>query len=168
LAGAGFALVLLVLAGVAIRDLIVRAGWVPGHEWLGGAAHWGANENWQAWMWVLVAALLFAGLAMVWLAVKPRRHRYLAVGDASANGNAEQRWTRPGDIARRCSAVVAEQAGVDAVSTHYGRRKVTVTVTGDHGVVDTDVIGQAVRGVLASLGLDPKVAITVTDGRGVR
>lgn len=162
LAGAGFGLVLLVLAGVAIRDLIVRAGWVDGQEWLGGVAHWGAGQNWQAWMWVLVAVLLVAGLAMVWLAVKPRRHRYLAVGDG------RQHWTRPGDIARRCSAVVADQAGVDAVSTHWGRRTVTVAVTGDAGIVDTGLVGQAVSSVLESVELNPKVKIKVTDGRGTR
>lgn len=162
LAGAGLALILLVLAGVAIRDLIVRAGWVDGTEWLGGATRWGANENWHGWMWVLVAGLLITGLWMLWVAVKPRRHRYVAAGGERLL------WTRPGDIARRCSAVVADQAGVDAVSTRYGHRKVVVTVTGDRSAVDTEAIEQAVRGVLDSVRLHPKVTIKVTEGRGTR
>ncbi|WP_298442340.1 DUF6286 domain-containing protein [Gordonia sp. (in: high G+C Gram-positive bacteria)] len=166
LAGAGLGLVLLVLAGIAIRDLIVRAGWISGDEWLRGATDWGTRTGWQAWMWALVVALLVAGLGLLWLAVKPRKHRYVAVGQ---QGPRTTTWTRPLDVARRCSSAVGELAGVDAVSTVYGRRKVVVVITAAEGVIDTGAVAQTVTEVVEPLtGHAPKVKVRVRGGRSAR
>lgn len=145
-AGAVLALALLVLAGLAIRDLAVRAGWLSGDEWLRGATHWGASTGWQTWMWLVAVLAVLAGVALLWTAVRPRRHDYVGYGDDGVM------WTRPRDIARRCSAAASALPGVDGAVTHYGRRKVTVTVAGDRGVIDRAAVTEAVEEVVHGFG----------------
>lgn len=158
LAGGILGLALLVLAGIAIRDLIVRAGWIHGHEWLRGATHWGTHSGWKAWMWPVAVAAILAGLAMVWSAVKPRPRPYLGIGDD------EVLWTRPRDIARRCSAAVKDLPGVDGATTLYGGRKLTVTVAADPAVDEAAVV-RAVQPVLTTLRLSPKIKVKMVRSR---
>lgn len=148
-AGTVLALLLLVLAGLAIRDLAVRAGWLDGDEWLRGATHWGTGVGWQTWMWPVAVLVILIGLVLLWSAVRPRRHDYVGYGDSSGDGVI---WTRPRDIARRCSAAAGALPGVDGAVTHYGRRRVTVTVAGEAAAIDTAAVTQAVEGVVDRFG----------------
>ncbi|MFT4088338.1 MAG: DUF6286 domain-containing protein, partial [Gordonia sp. (in: high G+C Gram-positive bacteria)] len=160
-AGAVVALGLLALAAIAIRDLTVRAGWVHGTEWLRGATHWGADAQWRGWMWPVTVVLIIAGLLLLWLAVKPRTHRYVSLG-----GHDTVLWTRPGDIARRCSAAVRAIPGVREAHTVYSRRRVRVTVDAVSGMVDEATVTAAVQEALApwrdsSDATPPKVKVTL-------
>ncbi|MFT3660441.1 MAG: DUF6286 domain-containing protein [Gordonia sp. (in: high G+C Gram-positive bacteria)] len=153
--GALLGLLLLVLAGIAIRDLVVRAGWVDGPEWLRGAAHWSTDVGWHGWTWAVAAALIAVGLGMVWSAVKPRRRNHLPVGASGVL------WTLPRAVARRCSAAVADVPGVDRAVTLVGRRTVTVTVSGDPDVVDVESVTTTARAVLDGLGITSRVTVKV-------
>lgn len=162
LVGAILGVLLLVLAGLGIRDLIVRAGWLHGPEWLRGATHWGTGVGWQGWMWVVAVLLILAGAGMLWSSVQTRRRTYLSVGRGGVL------WTRPRAVARRCSAAAGALPGVDRAVTVVGRRTVAVNVFGSPAAVDADAVRAAVQRVLDGLGLTAKVKVkirsTVTRG----
>ncbi|NMO02079.1 hypothetical protein HH308_12740 [Gordonia sp. TBRC 11910] len=154
LAGALIGLGLLGVAAIALRDLTVRAGWVTGSEWLRTVPRWTDRLTWQAWMWPAAIGLIVVGLAMVWLSIRPRRKEYDAVPAAAGL------WTRPADIARRCSSVARTQPGVATASTVVGRRKVRVTV-GSGGPVDVIAVERAVKAELAQAGTQQRVSVRV-------
>ncbi|GAB18937.1 hypothetical protein GOEFS_070_00210 [Gordonia effusa NBRC 100432] len=151
LAGLG----LLGLAGVAVHDLIIRAGWVGGTEWLTAATGWVDRLTWQSWMWPASIGLVFVGLGLLWLSIRPRRKEYTAISGGRGL------WTRRSDIARRCSSVAAAKAGSASASTVVKRRKVTVTL-GARGPVDTVAVQEAVAAELAEIGARQRVSIKLT------
>ncbi|MFW0792056.1 hypothetical protein [Gordonia sp. CPCC 205333] len=151
LTGLGF----LALAGVAVHDLIIRAGWVAGTEWLGAATGWVDRLTWQSWMWPAAIGLIIVGLGLLWLSIRPRRKEYSAISGGRGL------WTRRSDIARRCSSVAAQKSGSASASTVVGRRKVTVTL-GARGPVDTVAVQEAVAAELAEIGARQRVSIKVT------
>ncbi|MFT4127339.1 MAG: DUF6286 domain-containing protein [Gordonia sp. (in: high G+C Gram-positive bacteria)] len=150
--GVPLGVALLALAGVGIHDLLVRAGWVGGDEWLMLAAHDLAGLTWASWMWAGAAALALVGLWLVWLAVKPRSHSHLRLTDH------EVVWTRPGDIARRTSAAICDLPGVTDASTAIGRRRARVTVKAGADV-DRAVLDAVARETVAVLERPPQVRI---------
>ncbi|MEP9393383.1 hypothetical protein ABLE92_23430 [Gordonia sp. VNQ95] len=150
--GSIIGLLLVGLAAVGIRDHIVRFGWITGNPWLGDAATWIAHSTWQGWMWPAAIGLVVVGLAMLWLAIKPRRKSHVSLGDHRVM------WTRRGDVARRVSASLLAVAGVEHATTVVGRRtaRVTVTTTGD---VDTAALIAQGRSAVASLKRPPRIKI---------
>ncbi|AZG48719.1 DUF6286 domain-containing protein [Gordonia insulae] len=152
-------LVMLGLVVVVIRDLLIRIGWVSGSEWLHAAADWVAGIRWWNWMWALAIGLVLVGVAMIWLAVRPRRRTHLSLSGY------EVMWTRRGDLARRCSAAVSTMPGVDHASTVVGRRKVTVTVTA-HDAVDGDEIDRVVGAVLSAVAEPFRATVKLSSRRG--
>lgn len=141
------------VAVIAVRDLLVHIGWLDGAEWLHSAADWIADISWWEWMWPAAIGLVVAGLVMLWIAVKPRRRTHISLAGY------EVMWTRPGDVARRCSAVVADLPGVENATTVVGRRRARVTVTTrDDAVSRADVV-HAVEHVLA--GVDRRMTAKV-------
>lgn len=122
IAGAVLGLALLVLCGVAIRDLVVKAGWTDGDPWLGRAAHDAVETPWQGWMWAAAIACLVIGLALLAAAVKPRRPTHMRLADHDVM------WTRRVDVARRASAAAESISGVDHATTVVTRQKAKCTV----------------------------------------
>lgn len=150
--GSLLGLLLLGLAGVVIRDFIVRFGWIHGTQWTDNVAQSIATSTWQPWMWAVAVVLVIVGVAMLWLAVKPRRRTHTALGDHQVM------WTRRGDVARRCSASLLAVPGVEHATTVVGRRraKVTVTVSGD---VDTARLQEQATLAVSPLKNPPRVKI---------
>lgn len=163
IAGAGVGLLLIALGAVAIRDIAVRADWLDGREWSISAAEWIADLHWQEWMWPAAAGLVIVGLLLLWIAVKPRRRSHLRLA-------APDMWTRPGDLARRCSAAVTELPGVYDADTIVTRRKVKSTVHGRTGVVDRDQIAATLTDVVSVLESPSRVVVRLRfrDGRKIR
>lgn len=145
IAGAALGLAFIALGAVAVRDIAVNANWLDGRAWSVTAA---------------VGAILL-GLFLVWIAIKPRRrtHLELAGGDGM--------WTRPGDVARRCSAAVSDLPGVLDADTVVTRRKMTCTVGVRTQVADRALIETTVDSVAADLQSPPRVVVRLRE-RGTR
>lgn len=152
-------LALLALCAVAIRDLIVAAGWISGDSWTRTAADWVADISWYDWMWPAAVGLIIAGLLLLYVAVKLRRRTYVNVGPYGVM------WTRRGDVARRCSAAVAAIPGVEHATTVVGRRKATVTVTTGDTPVDRAEIKQVAENAVDVLAKRPRVKVRVVSRR---
>lgn len=141
------------LAVVAVRDPLVYLGWLDGAGWLHSAAQWLADIEWWEWMWPAAIALVVVGLWMLWVAVKPRRRTHISLVGY------EVLWTRRGDVARRCSAVVGDLPGVENATTVVGRRRAKVTVTTHGNTVDRAEIARVVDAVLD--GVEPHMTSKV-------
>ncbi|MFW0785094.1 DUF6286 domain-containing protein [Gordonia sp. CPCC 206044] len=152
------------LAVIAVRDLIVRAGWLGGEGWLAAAARWVADLRWWAWMWPAAIAAVIVGSMFLWLAVAPRKRTHLSLAGHQVM------WTRRGDVARRCSAVVSELPGVEHATTVVGRRTVKVTVAARAEVGEPTAVRATVDDVVSILEkpLRSKVKIVDRHGGGVR
>lgn len=150
---------LLGVCAVAIRDLIVAAGWISGDSWTRAAADWIGDLRWYEWMWPAAVALVVAGLLLLYVAVKPRKRTYVNVGPYGVM------WTRRGDVARRCSAAVATLPGVEHATTVVGRRRAKVTVTTGGNEVDPAAIKNVAESVVDVLAKKPKVKVRIISRR---
>lgn len=160
--GALTGVALLVLCAIAVRDLVVQAGWLDSDEWLLGAADWTADISWHEWMWPAAIAALIVGLAMLWAAVKPRRHTHIRMADH------EVIWTRRVDVARRISAAVSDLSGVDHATTVVKRRKVTCRVIGRESVIDRARVQQTVESVIDNVAISPRAVVRIASSHGGR
>lgn len=124
---------LLALAVVAIRDLLVDLGWLSGSQWIVAALDWVADIGWADWMWAAAVVAILVGLYLLWLALKPRKRTHLSIAGY------EVMWTRPVDLARRCSAAVSALPEVNHASTVVGGRTVKVSVVAEPGVDPAEV-----------------------------
>ncbi|ANY24086.1 DUF6286 domain-containing protein [Gordonia terrae] len=161
IAGAALGLAFIALGAVAVRDIAVNANWLDGRAWSVTAAEWIADLQWQNWMWPAAVGAILLGLILVWIAIKPRRrtHLELAGGDGM--------WTRPGDVARRCSAAVSDLPGVLDADTVVTRRKMTCTVGVRTQVADRALIETTADSVAADLQSPPRVVVRLRE-RGTR
>lgn len=157
IAGAALGLAFIALGAVAVRDIAVRANWLDGQAWSVTAAQWIADLQWQNWMWPAAVGAIVVGLVLLWIAVKPRRRTHLAL--AGGDGM----WTRPGDVARRCSAAVSDLPGVLDADTVVTRRKLTCTVGVRSQVADRALIDSTVAAVAADLLSPPRVVVRLRD-----
>ncbi len=124
-----FALGLLTVAGIAIRDFIIEMDWISGTEWIAAASRWISSLSWQAWMWPTAIALVIVGLWFLIVSITPRPKTHFAVaGAADVDGYSPSTWTRRVDLARRSSAVARDVADVLEAKTVVKRRKVMVEV----------------------------------------
>ncbi|MCD2143990.1 DUF6286 domain-containing protein [Gordonia paraffinivorans] len=151
-AGAMVGVALIALCATAIRDVAVRADWLNGREWSISAAEWIADLSWQDWMWPAAMGLVGIGLLLLWVAIKPRRRSHLPLATPHL-------WTRAGDVARQCSAAVAELPGVYDADTIVTRRKVKSTVHGRSAVADRERIAATLTDVVSVLESPPRVVV---------
>lgn len=151
-------LVLLVAAGILVRDVLAGTGVIAGDTWTHLAADDLGTATWRDWMWVIPAVCGAAGLAALWLAVKPRRRTHVNLTDHPAV------WTRRVDLARRCSSAVAELPGVADVTTVTGRRRIRVTVIAD-GPVDRDRVRARAEAAAAVGGRPRRITVKVRSAR---
>jgi hypothetical protein len=150
--GAVLGAALLVLCGVAIRDLVVEAGWAQGSP---------SDASWESWAWPTVVALVVVGVVLLVLAAKPRKPTHLRLAGHDVM------WTRRIDVARRCSAAADDVAGVDHATTVVTRRRVKSTVH-CRDDVDRSAVQAAVEGVVAELESSPRVKVRFVHSRGGR
>ena len=124
-----FALVLLALAGIAIRDFIIEMKWISGTEWIAAASRWISSLSWQVWMWPAAVALIIVGLWFLIVSITPRPKTHFAVdGVEDVEGYSPSTWTRRVDVARRSSAVARDVRDVLEANTVVKKRKVKVSV----------------------------------------
>ncbi|MCR5977156.1 hypothetical protein GDN83_05260 [Gordonia jinghuaiqii] len=163
IAGAVLGIAMIALGVTAIRDIAVRAEWLDGREWSVTVAEWIRDLQWQGWMWPAAIGLVLVGLILLWVAVKPRQPTHLRMTQP-------EMWTRPGDVARRCSAAVSDLPGVYEVDTIVTRRKVKSTVLGRTSVTERDLITQTLSDVVSVLESPPRAVVRLRfrDGRARR
>lgn len=149
--GAVIGLGLLVLCGVAVRDLAVEAGWAQGEPWLAEAAHRSTETAWAGWMWAAAIGCIVVGLLLVAVSLKPRRPTHFQLTEHDVL------WTRPVDVARRCSAAAESVSGVDHAKTVVTRRKAKCTVIARESA-DHDRVREVVEAVVDDVQ-SPKRAV---------
>ncbi|MCZ4555331.1 DUF6286 domain-containing protein [Rhodococcus maanshanensis] len=135
-----FACALLVLAVLTGREFLIAHEVIAPAAWLRNSIEWSARQHWEPWMVPAAAAAVFAGLVLIFVAVKPRIRTHLPLGDA---GSAVV-WVRPTDVARMCSAQARTVAGVRSVQTIVDGKRTTVRISPD-GEVAAPALESAVR-----------------------
>ncbi|MFW0792543.1 DUF6286 domain-containing protein [Gordonia sp. CPCC 205515] len=152
---------LLAVAVIAIRDLLIDVGWLSGSQWIAAALDWIADIGWADWMWPVAVVAILLGLFLLWLAIKPRKQTHLSMSGYQVM------WTRPVDLARRCSAAVSRVPEVNHASTVVGRRTVKVSVNAEPGVDPAEVtraVDEVVSAVDAKFNTRVKYAHAPTGG----
>ncbi|MFD4182596.1 DUF6286 domain-containing protein [Rhodococcus sp. NPDC058514] len=135
-----FAGALLVLAVLTGREFLIAHEVIAPAAWLRNSVEWSSRLHWQPWMLPAAVAAVFGGLALIFVAVKPRIRTHLPLGSV---GSAVV-WVRPTDVARMCSAHARTVAGVRSVQTVVDGKRTTVRVAPD-GEVAAAALEVAVR-----------------------
>lgn len=138
--GQFFAILLIVVGVIGIREAVLAAGWTSGSSWFGSVAR-RANSGFGHSIWLLLIGIVavLVGIALVVSALRPRPRKTLAL--ASETGVF---LTRGGiqNVVHRCAADVD---GVTAVRVDASRRRVVVRVT----ATEPDSVGPAVEAAVA-------------------
>jgi hypothetical protein len=152
--------ILLIAAGaVALRDAAVAAGWLTGQSWIAAAVDAVDGLSPEQWLLPVGIAVLFAGMTLIGVAVKPRKRTSVPVLADTAV------FTGFADIARIATATARDVPGVlDATSTAT-RRKVVVRcrVTGVDRASIHDQVTESVAAGLQLLGTTPRIVIRLKE-----
>ncbi|WP_299569334.1 DUF6286 domain-containing protein [uncultured Williamsia sp.] len=145
-----FALILIAVGAIAIRDICVDQKWISGSQWIAAASRWISRLSWQGWFWAVAIALVVVGLLLVWTAIRPRSKTHIALdGAGTVDGYAPSTWTRKVDVARRASAVARQAKGVTKADTTVKRRKVVTRITStDEAPASADAVRDAITAAI--------------------
>lgn len=146
-----FALALIALGAIAIRDICVDQKWITGSQWIAAASRWIAKLAWQGWFWAVAVALIVVGLLFVWTSIRPRTKTHIALdGAGTVDGYSPSTWTRKVDVARRASAVARQGKGVTKADSTVKRRKVITRITSsDESPASADAVRDAITAAIA-------------------
>lgn len=146
-----FALALIAVGAIAIRDICVDQKWIGGSQWIAAASRWIADLSWQGWFWAVAIALIIVGLLLVWTAIRPRTKTHIALdGAGTVDGYSPSTWTRKVDVARRASAVARQAKGVTKAESTVKRRKVITRITfADESPASADAVRDAITAAIA-------------------
>jgi hypothetical protein len=146
-----FALALIAVGAIAIRDICVDQKWITGSQWIAAASRWIAKLSWQGWFWAVAIALIVVGLLFVWTAIRPRSKTHIALdGAGTVDGYSPSTWTRKVDVARRASAVARQAKGVTKADSTVKRRKVITRITSsDESPASADAVHDAITAAIA-------------------
>ena len=155
------ALTLLIIAGIAVHDLLCRWDIIDRPQLIAGAADWLATRDWS--MLLLPASIIavFFGLLFVAVSVKPRRPTHLR-----ANSPAPI-WLRQVDVARVASLGARRCPGVLSATSAANHRTVLVTVEGGGTGAEelTARIHSAVEPIVdATVANAPQVKVRIAGG----
>ncbi len=75
-------LAVLALGVIAVRDAVVSLGWVAGSRWIDAVPRIADDVRWAWWAWPATIGALVVGLALLVIALKPRRRSHIPVSDA--------------------------------------------------------------------------------------
>ena len=159
-----FALAVLALGVVGVRDALVAAGAFGGSSWTQDTAD--VIDGLRPRPWMIPAGIVLALLGLWWLlaAVKPRKRPELFLsGDPGA-------WMRPADLARLARTAAEHVDGVVSVRTSATRRAVTIkaTTTARDTTEVRTALTDAVTDHLDSVDRAPKVKVKARDTGGSR
>lgn len=147
-----------IAAGVILgREALLVFGAISGPEWVLPAAQSLDGLTAQDWMLPAGIAALIVGLALVVVALGPRRrtHRPLETADV---------WLRKDDVAAIARAAALDSTGVDTAGAKARARTVKVTVTsatGDDSAELKNSVAKSVETALHPLESAPKVRTKV-------
>ena len=146
-----FALALIALGAIAIRDICIDQKWITGSQWIAAASRWISELSWQGWFWAVAIALIVVGLLLVWTAIRPRTKTHIALdGAGTVDGYAPSTWTRKVDVARRASDVARQAKGVTKADSTVKRRKVITRITtSDEAPASADAVRDAITAAIA-------------------
>ncbi|WP_257159260.1 alkaline shock response membrane anchor protein AmaP [Corynebacterium cystitidis] len=149
------AIVLLAIAGVAIRDAwYLFDGAHPSDGWIATALNF-LSEATVTTGGVIVGVLVAVlGLWLIISALRPRPHTHLKVRSHASI------WMRPVDIARKSTAVVRHEFGADDISSRADRKKLTVNVAHDNA--DEEFISSVRKALETELNVlesTPKISV---------
>ncbi|TRW86350.1 hypothetical protein FK535_07795 [Mycolicibacterium sp. 018/SC-01/001] len=149
------AILLAALGVVAVRDAIVGLGWASGSTWLPAVAD--AVDGFEAADWLTVAgvAAVLVGLALIVLALKPRRRTAVAV-----TAQTPMYLTVDG-VAALAGAAARDVPGVVDARATSSRRRVVIRcrVTRDDRDAVRGIITDAVTRRLSPLQSPPRVVV---------
>lgn len=121
--GVIWALLLIALAVVCIRDALVGFGALSGQPWITGVTDALDGTTATNWMYVIGAGCVLVGLFLLVAAIKPRPRRGIEVeADTGV-------LLSTAAVRRLASSAAREVDGVDTASVTASRRKVTVDAT---------------------------------------
>lgn len=159
-AGAGkvavvLALILAAAGGVAVRDAVIGLGWAAGSTWLPAVADTVDGATPGGWLVPAGVALALAGLALMVIALSPRRRTAVAVRAETPV------YLSVAGIAALAAARARDVAGVvDARATASTRRVVLrCRVTGDDSGALRRTLTDAVTQTLSALESPPRVVV---------
>lgn len=146
-------LTLLVVALVCAREIWLRhSRSLTWESWVEPVIQTVGDATFQPWMVPAGVGALLLGCLLVWMALRPRRHRHESVPGAVPV------WMRPVDIARAFTSAARTVPGVATASTHVGPRTVTVTVSGMREDLP-QLVEQACADLPGLLGLDRELRV---------
>ncbi|MEH3153787.1 MAG: DUF6286 domain-containing protein [Gordonia paraffinivorans] len=146
-----FALALIAVGAIAIRDISVDQKWITGSQWIAAASRWIAKLSWQGWFWAVAVALIVVGVLLVFTAIRPRSRTHIPLdGAGTVDGYSPSTWTRKVDVARRASAVARQAKGVTKADSTVKRRKVITRITtSDEAPASADAVRDAITAAIA-------------------
>jgi hypothetical protein len=148
------ALVLAAVGCVGIRDALIGIGWISGEPWTPPAVDALNGLTPAGWMLAPGVVLGLSGIALVVLAVLPRRRTAVPLSAGTAV------YLERGDISKVADAAACDVPGVLDARTTASRRQVVVRcrVTGQTPELRRAVT-EAVTQELAALQTPPKVVV---------
>lgn len=155
------ALTLLIIAGIAVHDLLCRWDIIDRPQLIAGAADWLATRDWSMLLLpASIIAVLF-GLLFVAVSVKPRRPTHLRANSPTPI------WLRQVDVARVASLGARRCPGVLSATSAANHRTVLVTVEGGGTAAEelTARIHSAVEPIVdATVANAPQVKVRIAGG----
>lgn len=150
-------IVLLILAGIAIRDAwFLFKGTDPAEGWIATALEFLATAEVDVLGVVIGVVVALVGLWLMVAALRPRRRTHMRV---AANSSV---WMRPLDVARKSTAAVRRDFGSDDISSRANRKRLTVAMAHSDGSEElAEEIQNSLRSELAVLEKPPRISVQV-------
>ncbi len=161
--GALWALLVVALGVVGVRDALVYAGLLSGSGWCEEAAAKLDGKSVEAWMVPAGAALAILGLALVVIALRRRPKRGIRVTATTGI------YLSSRGIQRLAQAAAADVDGVDTTTVSATRRKIRVDATTFLSQPEQaeEHIKEAVHSRLSALETAPTVRVRVRRAEGL-
>lgn len=158
--GAICALGIIALGVIGIHDGIAAAGWISGPRWTHAAVTWVNGQHFHLWMIPVGVVAVVLGLACLYVAVKPRRHRAVPLSARTSV------YLELSDAARVAAAAARSVPGVTKATARARRRKHTIHAhtTGADPAAQHAAIADAVTDALAPLAKTPKLRVRTRIG----
>lgn len=162
LLGVLWALTLIGLGGVAVRDVLVDIGVISGRRYVDETLTYLDNRASADWMVLAGVVAALVGLWLVTLALRPRRRKELSVKAQTGV------FLTTASVRRIAQAASSDVDGVDTSSVAASRSKVTIdvtTLTADPAEARSRV-EEAVQRALSALIKPPTVNVNVRSTGG--
>lgn len=162
LLGVLWALTLIGLGGVAVRDVLVDIGVISGRRYVDETLTYLDNRTSADWMVAAGIAAALVGLWLVTLALRPRRRKELSVKAQTGV------FLTTASVRRIAQAASSDVDGIDTSSVAASRSKVTIdvtTLTADPAEARSRV-EEAVQRALSALIKPPTVNVNVRSTGG--